>query len=100
MFTDKNMENVQRSFQLAKSDIYALYEHVKVLRAEVDYLKQLNMKSSQPAAVEKQFVASETGKKVHQANCLHAQKIKKRVIFKTKTLALNKGYKLCSCLAY
>ena len=46
------------------------------------------------------YVASKSGKTVHEKICPFAKKIipKSRVKFKSKTEALNKGYKACSCI--
>ncbi len=114
-----SVENVRSSFQLAKKDIYVLYKHVNIVKKEIEELKRANthltkqllskpIKKSTKKVVRstkrttKTYVASKTGKKVHQANCLFARNIKKgnRVLFRTKTKALNENYKLCSCLAY
>ena len=46
------------------------------------------------------FLASKTGKSFHTKNCPFAQNIrpKSKIIFKTKTKALNEGYKPCDCI--
>jgi methylphosphotriester-DNA--protein-cysteine methyltransferase len=45
------------------------------------------------------YLASKTGKTFHVKNCPFAKNIrpKSKIIFKTKTKALNKGYKPCKC---
>ena len=107
-------QNIVNSFNLAKKDITALYEHVKVLHQSVEDLKKENSflysqiktmtKKKVKVKVEKgkKYVASKTGKKLHQANCLHARNIKRtnKLVFNNKTEALNQNFKLCSCLAY
>ena len=110
MFTDKYFENkVQKSFELARKDVYKLYEHFNLMRNEIEELKKTNKeilltmaKGKSTSAIKKQYVVSKQGSKVHQANCLFARNISKKnkIIFSTKTKALNAGYKLCSCLAY
>lgn len=46
------------------------------------------------------FVASKTGKKFHVENCIFAKNIKpkSKKIFKSKTAALNQGFKPCHCV--
>jgi regulator of replication initiation timing len=112
MDQEKIEQNIVNSFNLAKKDINSLYEHVKVLHQSVEelqkensflYLQIKNMtKKKVKVQKNKKYISSKTGKKLHQANCLHARNIKKtnRVIFNNKTEALNQNYKLCSCLAY
>jgi hypothetical protein len=55
---------------------------------------------SVPAKVKKIYTASKSGSKFHSINCPFAQNIKPKtkLIFKTKTRALNSGYKPCSCV--
>lgn len=127
MNTEELEQNVITSFQLVKGDMKRLFENTKFILEQIEELKAENRKlreqlSRNPAVKVvsvpaekktvtrrvtkarqmKNFVASKTGKKVHSPNCLHAQNISKenKVIFTTKTKALNAGYKLCSCLAY
>ena len=122
-------QNVINSFQVVKGDMKRLFENTKFILEQIEELKRENKslmeklsgeKKTQVITVEapqqnktvkrrvtkarqmKNFVASKDGKKVHSPNCMHAQNISKenKVIFTTKTKALNAGYKLCSCLAY
>ncbi|MBU0456789.1 MAG: hypothetical protein KKD75_01470 [Nanoarchaeota archaeon] len=109
-----NEETIVKSFQLAKKDIFNLYEHFNAMKSEVEMLKIKNQQLALEVAqfkpvvknvkqvANKQYIASKSGKKVHQANCLFARNISKenKIIFRTKTNALNEGYNLCSCLAY
>lgn len=46
------------------------------------------------------FIASKSGKKFHYENCPFAKNImpKSKKIFKSKTAALNSGYKACDCV--
>ncbi len=57
------------------------------------------MKIVRPKRKAKTFVASKTGKKFHQRKCPFAQNIKpkSKCVFKTRTKALNIGYKPCNC---
>ena len=127
MNSEELEQNVINSFQLVKEDVRKLFENTKFILEQIEELreenKQLRMQAGKPVAAKvitmqpakpiktvrvtkarqmKNFVAAKNGKKVHSPNCLHAQNISKenRVIFTTKTKALNAGYKLCSCLAY
>ena len=112
--TNQIEQNIVTSFNLAKQDIYNLYEHVKSLTTQIEDLKKENSylysqiklldkkKPVKTQKVNKKYIASKSGKKLHNANCLHARNIKKtnKLIFNNKTEALTDGYKLCSCLAY
>ncbi len=119
-------ENVINSFRLAKSDIIKLQKEVielnqtqKKLIAGLDSLQakenKLNLKVSnlktKPVkqktivrtigkAAKKKFVASKEGKKFHIDMCPFAQNIKpkSKIIFKSKSKALNQGYKPCHCI--
>ena len=48
----------------------------------------------------KRFSASNDGAKFHELNCVFAKNIqpKKKLIFKSKSAALNAGYKACNCV--
>lgn len=79
MIIDQNFaRNVQKSFDLAKKDVYKLYEHFNCMKSEMEELRKNNSQMmlaiarSKAAAVpvNKQYVASQQGRKVHQANCL------------------------------
>jgi hypothetical protein len=90
--------NVINSFDLTRKDVYALYEHIKVLHTQisalqVDYAKHTCCKSESP-----RYIASNTGKKVHQETCFFVKRIKKQISFDTKKAAVKKGYTFCSCV--
>jgi len=53
-----------------------------------------------PARKKPTYVASKTGKKFHIPHCPFAKNIKpkSKVKFKSKTTALNNGYKACDCV--
>ncbi len=115
-------ENIVESFRLAKSDIIKIQHTINQLNEnqerlmdwmrdtrekEIKLYEQVKeLKRASPRSVSKvfsskrSFVASKTGKKVHEKNCPFAKNIKPKmqVIFKTKKSALNKGYKACECL--
>lgn len=46
------------------------------------------------------YIASKTSNKLHIENCIFARNVipKNRLVFKSKTKALNAGFKLCDCL--
>ncbi len=109
--------NVIHSFNRVKADIIRLQDEFMQLReTQVRLLSRLAKIESQRAkpvkiiktkkpvivrkSVKKTYVASKEGKKFHVANCPYAQNIKPKmkVKFKTKTKALNLGYKPCSCV--
>lgn len=100
-------ERIINSFQMAKRDIYTLYEHVKVLKAEVELLREQNLalikkrpKTRKVAKTAKRLVGSTTGSKFHEATCLFAKNIKSEnwVEFSSKAQAKKKGYKPCTCV--
>ena len=63
-------------------------------------VKRAKATKARKVAKRRKFVASETGKKFHTLNCPFAHNIKpkSRVKFKSRTKALNEGYKACSCI--
>ena len=105
-------EKLEISFNNVKTDVINLQANINHILDRLKYLedqnKQLhlllnrNKPKNTTKTKNKTYVVSKAGKKLHVSNCLHAQNIKKenRKIFKNKTEALNRGYKLCSCLAY
>ncbi len=115
---EKVRSNIINSFRLAKADIIRLqgdYMELKMNQARIlEKLARLEskkplktvkaVKAKKPVlkrkSARKTYVASKLGKKFHLSNCPFAQNIKPktRVKFKTKTRALNLGYKPCSCI--
>lgn len=112
---------IMNSFRLAKTDIIKLQERFMELKTShariIERIARLeNEKAIQPITIirkekplpqiiysktaRKTYVASKEGKKFHTNNCPYAQNIKPKtkIIFKTKTKALNLGYKPCSCI--
>jgi hypothetical protein len=113
-------ENIANSFRLAKSDIIHLQNTVAILAENQQRIMDLigdtreketqlyqRVKDLKPkkTAVHKRakskFVASKNGKKVHKPNCPFAKNIKPKgkIIFHSKTKALNEGFKACECAA-
>lgn len=118
--------NVAKSFSLAKEDIEELYQHIHFVLQQMDQLRQenaylaqqvaqLNMQNSTKAVpkkavkktvrkatkkASKKVISSKTSNKVHDKTCPFAKNIKRSnmVVVGSKTEALKKGYKLCSCL--
>ena len=115
---EKVESNIVNSFRLAKADIIRLqgdYMELRMNQARIlEKLARLEskkpvkkvkvVKAKKPVlkkhSVKKTYVASKEGKKFHVPNCPFAQNIKPKttVKFKTKTKALNLGYKPCSCI--
>jgi len=119
-------KNVITSFDLAKKDILALRNKMaelvevqefllrKVSRIENKPVVKTRIIKSKPKtitktrtivktitkAAKKIFVASKEGKSFHLKTCPFAQNIKpkRKLVFKTKNAALNKGYKPCKCI--
>jgi len=104
-------QKIEDSFRNVKTDVIQIQENLKFILTKLNQLDittrklSLNLTKTKITTTKKtikNYVVSKTGKKLHNPNCLHAQNIKKEniKIFQSKTEALNKGYKLCSCLAY
>jgi len=62
-------------------------------------VKKVVKKATKKRTVNK-YIAPKGGKRFHQPNCPFAQNIKpkNRIIFKSKTTALNEGFKPCNCV--
>ena len=113
--------NIVESFRRAKGDIINLQSQVVELSQKQEQLMQVlidtrdknnslytrvkEIKDMRRAvkAVNRnthEFVASSEGKKFHITECPFAKNIKpkSRIVFKSKTKALNDGYKPCKCV--
>ena len=77
-----------------------LYEKLRKLTATSIVKKVKVVKTVTAKRKPKIYVSSKTGKKFHLANCPFAQNIKPKhkVVFKSKTKALNEGLKPCNCI--
>jgi hypothetical protein len=83
-----------------------LYQSLQVLRIKKSTAPKAKTRTVVKKVVvhakkaKKLWVASKTGKSVHERNCPFAKNIKPKmkVVFKTKTRAFNKGYKACDCI--
>lgn len=123
---DQLERNIMESFRLAKSDIIKLQnkiielgqtqkkiiESLDTLRAreallsqkvrEVSFraVKKPVQKTVVRTVAKKIYVGSKESKKFHVDNCPFAQNIKPKtkVVFESKTNALNEGYKPCHCI--
>lgn len=76
-------------------------QNVKELKAKIprkQAVKAAVVKAAKRAS--KVFVATKEGKGFHQTNCPFAQNIKpkNKITFKSRTKALNEGYKPCRCV--
>ncbi|MFH1248888.1 MAG: hypothetical protein V1660_01945 [archaeon] len=118
-------KNIVKSFNRAKSDIKMLESKINALNTQHESMKDmldtlrhheqnlyLRMKGKNLDKTSKKaeicvkkpkhtiYVAPKTGKKFHIKNCPFAQNImpKNKIIFKSKTKALNKGFKPCHCV--
>ena len=115
-------ENVVNSFRLAKNDIIKLQTEMiemksfqerlieKISRLEnlnvklVDKINTLQNHTHAPKIISKNakkiYLASKDGKKFHITHCPFALNIKPKKLlkYKSKTTALNEGYKPCSCI--
>ncbi|HIJ12101.1 TPA: hypothetical protein HA278_08650 [Candidatus Woesearchaeota archaeon] len=97
MFQTQFQQKVQKSFELTKQDIYALYDHIQYLHAEIALLKEQHNTKEESSSTGTYF-ASKTGKKAHIEGCFFAKNIKKRVTFETKEEAVKQGYQICGCI--
>ena len=117
-------KNVLNSFKLVKNDIMKLQkELIEINQGQAEILDRLgkmdiiDVKLTQKVAKKPKtktkivtktvrarpktrFLASKEGDKFHNPHCPFAKNIKPKtkVVFKTKTSALNKGYKPCACV--
>lgn len=115
-------KNVTNSFRLAKSDIIRLQndflklsqtqerimEMIDALDINQVKINQKVKEKTKPKTVvinkngrtKKDYISTKDGKKFHITSCPFAQNIKpkNRVKFKSKTKALNQGYKPCKCV--
>lgn len=110
--------NIKNSFRLVKNDLMKLREEIFVISSTqsdiLRKLKEISMREINLAQKGKDnsgkkyetkiskgiYLASKEGKKFHMEKCPYAQNIKpkSKVEFKSKTAALNKGYKACNCV--
>ena len=98
--------NVVESFRLAKSDIIEIQNVVTQLSQKqeelMEMIDELKVKkiTVNGRKAHKMFVAAKNGKSVHEKNCPFAKNIKpkSKIVFKSKSKALNLGYKACDCI--
>ena len=120
-------QNITNSFKMAKRDIIKIQNQIidlakkqeeltqeimllkdedNTLSNKVSNMKKLPSQKTITRIVKIQakrhnkFVASKLGKNFHMPTCPFVSKVKPKsqVIFKSKTAALNKGYKPCTCI--
>ena len=114
-------EKIKESFRLVKNDIMDLQKKMTELSQQQELIVQLvsenkvkdieltqevkQLKSKENIKVvtkkaKKSFFASKTGNKVHVDACPFGKNIspKNRVVFKSKVVAFNRGYKPCECM--
>ena len=95
----KNKQNEILKKVSWKARIKAKKAKIKVKRAKKRVVKKIT-----PVSVHKKkrktFVAQRGGKLFHEKNCPFAQNIKPKhkIKFKSRTKALNEGYKPCKCV--
>ncbi|MBW3020026.1 hypothetical protein KY334_01910 [Candidatus Woesearchaeota archaeon] len=87
----QNQNKIIEWMHMMKDREEKLMEEIKSLKEKLESKK---VKSS------KKIIASKTGKKAHNSDCVYAKKIKgnMKISFDTKTEAEKSGYKLCECL--
>ncbi len=108
---DRFQRNTIRSFRNVKKDILDLKEQLTRIAENQEKIMNIlsepsknSKKKQETRYVErcrvKNFIASKEGEKFHIPECPFAKNIhpKSKVIFKSKTKALNAGYKPCECV--
>ena len=93
---DENRE-LKHTINGTKDDTDELSEELDELKSTENSNKHIKYVDR---CVSKEFVASEDGKKFHIPECPFAKNIhpNTKVTFKSKTTALNAGYKPCKCI--
>ena len=99
----KTQERIMEILDMLKTSDLNLHQRVK----EIDLKVSKNTRTKTKTVIKKvskrahkEFVATKEGKEFHVINCPFAQNIKpkNRTRFKSKSRALNEGYKPCSCV--
>jgi len=94
-------ENIALATEVAKLNAKVQSNSRKVSKRTVakKVVKPAKKKTTRKKATQK-VVSSKTSNKVHDKKCPFAKNIKNsnKVVVGSKSQALNKGYKLCSCL--
>ncbi|MBI2133565.1 hypothetical protein HYU11_02685 [Candidatus Woesearchaeota archaeon] len=100
-------DNVRASFMVAKREIAGLKAMVSRLKADIHELSEMNGKligslSRVPGGVKKvsRFIAGKSTDLLHDQGCPFAKRMlpKNTLVFRSKRVALNRGYRLCECL--
>lgn len=102
----QNQERIMEWIQDTRDKENALYQKMKDMGAKLSAQPKpqvIKVKDAVHFAGKrsvKKYVASRTGKTVHVSNCPFAKNIKpkSKVVFASKTKALNMGYKACMCI--
>ncbi len=104
-------QNTLTSFGMVKDDVIELFRTLreleeKVSRQENELVHLYNEISSLKVSLVKPvktitFAASKEGQKVHRTDCVFAKniKLKNKITFETKNLALESGYDPCACVS-
>lgn len=95
--TKLNGKKVAKPKPVVKTKTRTVVKKVPVVkRVKVPVVKKIHVAKR----AQKTFVASKEGKKFHSVNCPFAQNIKPKhkKSYKSKTKALNEGYKPCDCV--
>ena len=97
----RTMESIIERLSELKKNQVRMIEKIKVLenKASKKAVKKVIIRRNTKKA-HKIFIAPKEGKLFHLSNCPFAQNIKpkNKVIFKSKTKALNEGFKPCKCI--
>ncbi|MBI4439219.1 hypothetical protein HY640_04765 [Candidatus Woesearchaeota archaeon] len=106
-------ENIKRSFLLAKRDIAELKSSLNEVSTELgrtiehaaklsEQLRRYEQNGNIPkkGMRSQKLIGARKSMVMHKENCPFAKRIlpKNRELFRSKTAALNKGYKPCECL--
>jgi hypothetical protein len=104
---NKSQEKFLKILDQLRENELQLYKKIEELNQKISQTKPTTI-IKEKEVVKKQtkkvtnFVASKTGKKYHVENCPFALNIKpkSKILFKSKTTALNEGYKPCNCVKH
>jgi len=108
-----NEHAIKNSFRAIKADILGVQGDLMNMKMEqakilMELEKLVSGKKSETKVITKNvvkphratYIAAKEGKKFHVDTCAYARNImpKSKIKFKSKTTALNQGYKPCSCV--
>jgi len=96
----QNQERLMEWIQDTRDKENNLYHGFKDVKHKAEAALKAKKSAVSHKKAAKRFVASKSGKTVHESNCPYAKNIKpkSKIIFHSKAKALNLGYKACECI--